>query len=191
MSVLDFYLPENAIILSDIGNTMAWALRHLRIRQRQEFFVPIGLGAMGSSLCASIGIKSRFPERPVVVLSGDCSTLMHGNELWTAVNAKLGVKWIILNDSGHGMVDQGMKMIGYPDGVRVRFERPMDFVKFAESMGVPAYRATSLASMDQLPWEKMMTSTEPTLIELKVDPSPLPPIGARHRILGMTEIKNK
>lgn len=186
MSVLDLWLPDDAVLFSDIGNTMAWIIHHLQIREGQEFYLPLGLGSMGSGICAAIGAKTAVPDRPVICLTGDCSALMHGTELFTAMNAGLPVKLLVLNDGGHGMVDHGHRILGLKDA-QVRFRQPVDFVKFGQALGVRSYGASSLSEFMKLPLDEIFTSPEPVLIDVRVDPEHTPPILARTRVLGQSD----
>lgn len=188
IQALDFWLPDNVVLFSDIGNTMAWVLHHLRIREGQNFYLPLGFGAMGSGLCGAIGAKSANPDRPVICLTGDCTALMHGTELFTALNAGLAIKIIVLNDGGHGMVDHGNRIIGFPDG-NVRFEQPVDFKRFAESLGVCGYYAANLHEFLRLPLEEIFASPNAALIDIQVDRSVVPPIQSRSRVLGQADKK--
>jgi acetolactate synthase-1/2/3 large subunit len=184
MEDLHTQLPDDALIFADIGNTMAWAIHHLAIRGRQEFYVPMGLGAMGSGLCAAIGAKAARPERPVVALVGDCAMMMHGTELLTASLAGVGVKVLVLNDGGHGMVEHGLQLLGMPaDGLR--FPRRVDFAAFGRALGVPAIHVRDLNQLRQLDWSRHLRSRQPLIVDLAIDPSAVPPILARTRVLGI------
>lgn len=186
MSVLDLYLPDDVVLFSDIGNTMAWVIHHLRIREGQDFYLPLGLGSMGSGICAAIGAATGISNRPVVCLTGDCSALMHGTELFTAVNAGLPIKLLVLNDGGHGMVDHGHRILGLKDA-QVRFKRHIDFEKFGQALGVRSYSASSLSDLVKLPLDEIFRSSESALIDVRVNPEKTPPILARTRVLGQAD----
>jgi acetolactate synthase I/II/III large subunit len=186
LGVLDFYLPDDSIIFSDIGNSMAWSINQLNIREGQDYYVMMSLGPMGSGLCGSIGAKTVLPKRPVICIVGDAATLMHGTELFTAGNFNIGVKILVLNDGGHGMVHHGSKIIGY-NNCKVRYSYKAELAKFSESLGVRAYKASTMEELIKLPLENILSSCEPNLIELNVDPEIVPPILDRTKIVGQTE----
>jgi acetolactate synthase-1/2/3 large subunit len=184
MKELQHKLPDDALIFADIGNSMAWVIHHFTVRGRQELYVPMGLGPMGSGLCAAIGAKAARSDRPVVALVGDCAMMMHGTELLTASVAGIGVKVLVLNDGGHGMVDHGMALLGIPaDGLR--FPRRVDFVAFGRALGVPAIQVRDIDELGQLEWGRHLGSAQPLIVDLTIDPRAVPPILARTRVLGI------
>jgi acetolactate synthase-1/2/3 large subunit len=186
MGALADCLPDDALVFADIGNSMAWALRHLPLRGRQELFIPMALGPMGSGLGAAIGAQAARPDRPVIALTGDCAMMMHGTELLTAVTAGLPVKTFVLDDGGHGMVEHGLNLLGMPaDGLR--FRRRVDLLAFGQALGVRAVRFDDPAALAAFDWQAEWRNREPLLVDLIVDPAVVPPILSRTRVLGLTE----
>jgi acetolactate synthase-1/2/3 large subunit len=186
MGVLGDRLPDDALIFVDIGNTMAWTIRHLPLRGRQDLFVPMALGPMGSGLGAAIGAQASRPDRPVIALVGDCAMMMHGTEMLTALRAGLPVKTFVFNDGGHGMVEHGLTLLGMP-AEGLRFHRRVDFLAFAQALGVRAARFDNPAALAEFDWRAEWRNPEPLLVDLIVDPAVVPPILSRTRVLGLTE----
>ena len=186
MGALADSLPDDALVFADIGNVMAWAIRHLPLRGRQELFIPMALGPMGSGLGAAIGAQASRPDRPVIALVGDCAMMMHGTEMLTALGAGLPVKTFVLNDGGQGMVEHGLTLLGMP-AEGLRFHRRVDFLAFAQALGVRAVRFDDPAALVRFDWRAEWRNPEPLLVELIVDPAVVPPILSRTRVLGLTE----
>lgn len=92
------------------------------------------MGTMGHAIAAVIGGKLAAPDKTVVTLVGDGAFLMTGTEVHTAVEYGIAVIWIILNNSGHGMVYNGETLI-YGKPVLSQFETRVDFAEFATSLG--------------------------------------------------------
>lgn len=185
IQVLNELLPSNAFIFSDIGNSMAWLLQDLELQREQDFYVPVGLGAMGTSVCMSIGAKLAAGNRPMVCITGDCAVLMHGMELFTAKRAKLGVKYIILNDGGHGMVSHGDRLLGLKCK-GVLFDAPLEFNKLGDLFGISTYSAKSLQEFCQLPLKAIFESQEPIILDLAIDRETVPPLSSRVSVLSHT-----
>jgi len=179
-------LPDDALVFADIGNTMAWVIHHLPIGRRQELYVPMALGPMGSGLCAAIGAQAARRDRPVVVLIGDCAMMMHGTELLTALGARLPVKVLVLNDGGHGMVEHGLTLLGMR-AAGLRFERRVDFIAFGQALGVRARRFDDPDAFRRFDWQREWETPEPWLLDVSIDPTAVPPILSRTRVLGLTE----
>ena len=178
--------PESTTFFSDIGNTLAWIFNQLPLRHSQQLFAPLGLASMGSGLCAALGAATQAGDRTVLCVVGDGAALMQGNELKTAVENGIPVKVIVLNDGGHGMVDHGSRLIGL-ENTRVRFEKRVDFEGWARALGLASRSIRSAADWEALDLAELLDSPEPTVIDVWVDPSVVPPIGDRARVLGQSE----
>jgi acetolactate synthase-1/2/3 large subunit len=108
MAALDVVLPEKTDVVVDAGNTGAAAIHHLPVRRDGRFVVALGMGGMGYSFGAGIGIafgraKTGAPGQRVVVIAGDGSFFMHGMEIHTAVQYRLPVTFVLFNNNAHAM----------------------------------------------------------------------------------------
>ncbi len=108
MAALDRALPAGVDIVVDAGNTGAAAIHHLPPRRGGRFLVALGMGGMGYSFGAGIGIafgrrKDRTPNKRVVVIAGDGAFFMHGMEVHTAVQYQLPVTFVLFNNNAHAM----------------------------------------------------------------------------------------
>lgn len=108
MIALDRMLPEQVDIVVDAGNAGAAAVHYLPVRRRGRFVVALGMGGMGYSFGAAIGMafgnaKAQASGRRVVVIAGDGSFFMHGMEVHTAVQYQLPVTFVLLNNNAHAM----------------------------------------------------------------------------------------
>jgi acetolactate synthase I/II/III large subunit len=102
MSILDGVLPVDADIVVDAGNSGAAAIHHLAVRPGGRFVVALGMGGMGYSFGAAIGMCFARRRRTVVI-AGDGSFFMHGMELHTAIQHGLPVSLVLFNNNAHGM----------------------------------------------------------------------------------------
>src|SRR5271170_89883 len=108
MIALDRVLPDGTDIVVDAGNTGASAIHYLPARRGGRFAVALGMGGMGYSFGAGIGMafarrKIRGAGGRVVVIAGDGAFYMHGMEVHTAVHYRLPVTFVLLNNNAHGM----------------------------------------------------------------------------------------
>lgn len=102
MAVLDTALPDHTDIVVDAGNTGAAALHHLPVRRDGRFVVALGMGGMGYSFGAAIGMAFARGRRTVVI-AGDGAFYMHGMELHTAVEYQLPITFVLFNNNAHAM----------------------------------------------------------------------------------------
>ncbi|HEX2214209.1 MAG TPA: thiamine pyrophosphate-dependent enzyme, partial [Mycobacterium sp.] len=102
MALLDRTLPEGADIVVDAGNIGAAAIHQLPVRRDGRFVVALGMGGMGYSFGAAIGMAFGRRRRTVVI-AGDGSFLMHGMEIHTAVQYRLPVTFLLFDNHAHAM----------------------------------------------------------------------------------------
>jgi acetolactate synthase-1/2/3 large subunit len=108
MAVLDGCVPDGADIVVDAGNTGAAAIHYLPARRGGRFVVALGMGGMGYSFGAGIGMafgraNSGRPRGRTVVIAGDGAFFMHGMEVHTAVHYQLPVTFVLFNNNAHAM----------------------------------------------------------------------------------------
>jgi acetolactate synthase-1/2/3 large subunit len=108
MAVLDGVLPDGTDIVVDAGNTGAAAVHYLPVRRGGRFAVALGMGGMGYSFGAGIGMafgraNSGRPGGRTAVIAGDGAFFMHGMEVHTAVHYRLPVTFVLINNNAHGM----------------------------------------------------------------------------------------
>ncbi|MGD1254880.1 thiamine pyrophosphate-binding protein [Mycobacterium seoulense] len=108
LAVLDRVLPDGVDIVVDAGNTGAAAIHHLPARRGGRFVAALGMGGMGYSFGAAIGMAfgrangGRAAGRTVVI-AGDGAFFMHGLEVHTAVQYALPVTFVLFNNNAHAM----------------------------------------------------------------------------------------
>jgi acetolactate synthase-1/2/3 large subunit len=171
-------LPDDGILFTDIGNVMAWALHYFTVREPGTFFINMGFGSMGHAVAASIGGKLAAPRRAVVALVGDAAFAMNGMEVHTAVENRVGVVWVVMNNGGHGMVRLGEKVQFKGRFSSASFEHPLDVAAMAEAMGAVAYRADKPSQVERAVRDALALG-RPAVVDVRVDPDIQPPMGVR------------
>lgn len=102
MRALDVAVPDGVDVVVDAGNTGAAAIHYLPSRREGRFVVALGMGGMGYSFGAGIGMAFGGGRR-VVVIAGDGAFFMHGMEVHTAVQYRLPVTFVLFNNNAHAM----------------------------------------------------------------------------------------
>ncbi len=103
MTVLDEVLPDAADIVVDAGNIGASSIHYLPVRRDGRFVVALGMGGMGYSFGAGIGMAFGRPDRRAVVIAGDGAFFMHGMEIHTALQYRLPVTFLLFDNHAHAM----------------------------------------------------------------------------------------
>ncbi len=129
----------DCIIATDVGQHQMWVAQLFPFEHPRSLLTSGGLGTMGYGLPAGIGAKLAAPDRPVVVVSGDGSIQMNIQELATAVEYKIDVKVVILNNYFLGMVRQWQEKF-YRERYSYSAMSVPNFVKLAEAFGARGFR---------------------------------------------------
>jgi acetolactate synthase-1/2/3 large subunit len=99
-------MPKDAIWVRDItqSNT-TWGNRVFPIYSPNQNVYPVGAG-IGQGLQLGIGAAAAAESggRKTVVMTGDGGFFLNVGELWTAVQEKLDMCVIVMNDQGYGVI---------------------------------------------------------------------------------------
>jgi len=128
-----------AVLVSDVGQHQMWVAQHYRFRRVNSFFTSGGLGTMGYSVPAALGVQVAHPAEPVWVVVGDGSVQMNLQELATIVQEHLPIKIVIMNNGYLGMVRQWQELFHGARYIGTPISGP-DFVQLAASYGIPGRR---------------------------------------------------
>jgi acetolactate synthase-1/2/3 large subunit len=131
-----------AIITTEVGQNQMWTAQYYHFDRPGHFVTSGGLGTMGFGLPAAIGAQVAFPDALVVDVAGDGSIQMNIQEMATAVQYKLPVKVVILNNCYLGMVRQWQELFYNKRYASTCMDHAPDFVKLAEAFGAVGLRAT-------------------------------------------------
>jgi len=157
-----------AIVTTEVGQNQMWAAQYYHFDQPHTFLTPGGLGTMGYGFPAAIGAQTAFPDKTVVDIAGDGSIQMNIQELATAVNYKLPVKIVILNNGYLGMVRQWQEFFYGKRYSHSFIRNTPDFVKLAEAYGALGLRATKSEEIEPTLREGLQ-SPLPTIMDFHVE----------------------
>jgi acetolactate synthase-1/2/3 large subunit len=162
-------LPPEAILTTGVGRHQMWCEIHYRVLRPRTWITSTGLGTMGFGLPAAIGAKLAKPEVPVVDLDGDGSFMMTESALGTAVEEKIPIISVIINDRSLGMVEQWQRLMYNRRYIGIKFKGIPDFVKLAEAYGA---HAKTVGSLDEFAraLKEGITLDGPMVIEAPVSP---------------------
>lgn len=140
---IDLALPEDAILVSDIGIHHNWLLQYCRPTRPDSLIGSMGFGPMGFGVAGVLGAQLAAPDRPCVSVCGDGAFLMHASVLATAVEYNIPAVWVVWNNYAYASI-RGLQR-GYLDGreLATDFKHPdtgepynPDFAAMARSCGV-------------------------------------------------------
>ena len=175
MSTVADALPPDAVVV-DESISSAFGLRSLLRSDDPQSFYGLRGGGIGWGLPAAIGVQLALPGRPVVGLIGDGSAMYTCQALWTAARYRVGVTFVILNNSSYRILKQRTHaMKGFAADadryIAMDLDDPrVDFVRLAGSLGVPAERIEKAADVGPA-LGRALASSGPTLLDVELDRS--------------------
>ncbi len=177
-------LPEETRVFIDAGNAWSWATHYFISNNcdgRCHF--GMGFGSMAWAIGASIGAAMGNPGIPTLCIVGDGSYLMAAQEITVAAQQQLPVVFLILNDSALGMVRHGQKL-GNQESIGWELNT-INFAAMAQAMGIANQEVSSPEQLSAIDFRKLFNRSGPTLLDVRIDPDEVPPIG--DRIKGLAE----
>jgi len=186
MESIDKATKGRAVIVTDVGQHQMWAAQHFRYSIPRHFLTSGGMGTMGFGIPAAIGAAIARPDHKTVAVCGDGGAQMTFEEVVVAVEHKLPVTFVVINNGCLGMVRQWQELFygkNYSGSILTvkgrssneRLEQDLkydylpDFVKLAQAHGAEAYRVIDPAKLDAT-IAKAIRSSRTTLVEVVVEP---------------------
>src|SRR5512146_497581 len=126
-------------VVADVGQHQMFAARYYRFHRFNTWFNSGGLGSMGFSVPAAMGVKFARPGERVWVIVGDGSFQMNVQELGTIMEQKIDLKIVLLNNNCLGMVRQWQDLFHGSRFVGTPVMNP-DFIALAKAYGIAGER---------------------------------------------------
>ena len=182
-------LPEDSVVVADVGQHQMWAAQRFRASSPRGFITSGGLGAMGFALPAAIGVQLAKPETTVLCISGDGGFQLNLQELATVRRLGTPIKMVIIDNKYLGMVRQWQQLFYSRNYAETDLSDNPDFVEIAKAYRINGSRldeesmteSNFAATSDAI--ESFLRSPEPELLTFECHPEanvfPMVPAGAR------------
>ncbi len=158
---------ENTIFVCDTGEVTGWVARYLPIKKGQRFTVSGMLATMAYAQGAGIGARLAYPDRKVVVLTGDGGFSMLMTDFSTAVKYRLPMLIVVFNNQRLGLIELEQEVRGMPN-FQTSLQNP-NFAAFAQLCGGDGLRITDPAELPAAIGQGMK-STGPFILDVMIDP---------------------
>ncbi len=134
-------MDENTVLLIDGGSIGQWTHQLLTDRYPDHWLTCGRSGVVGWGIGGAMGARMAYPDRPVILLSGDGSFTFTVAELECAVRQKLHFVAIVADDQGWGITRTGhLRQFGEAISSGLG---SIDFCRLAEALGARSVRAAA------------------------------------------------
>lgn len=159
-------IDDDVTVTVDVGSLYIYMARYFRSYAPRHLLFSNGMQTLGVALPWAIAAALVRPGKKVISMAGDGGFLFSGQELETAVRLKAPIVQLIWNDGSYDMVKfQQVSKYGKEAAVDLG---PVDFVKYAESMGAKGYRVTSPHELEAV-LQQAMQEEGPVIVDIPVD----------------------
>ncbi|HEV1997910.1 MAG TPA: thiamine pyrophosphate-dependent enzyme, partial [Candidatus Dormibacteraeota bacterium] len=173
LAALASRMPADTVLIEETPSSRQ-DLQALIPARRPLGFLSAAMGGLGFALPAAIGVRMGRPDRPVVAVVGDGSSLYQIQALWSAAHYACGVLFIVLANGRYAIMDRLAEAHGegrapWPDFKEVSVAR------LAQALGCPAIRVEKYEVLTALLDETLPALAdrkEPLLVEVAVPPDP-------------------
>jgi benzoylformate decarboxylase len=134
MHVLSEVLPEATVVVDEATSSKPKLHEHVRVNDPVGYHTSAA-GGLGFGMPASVGLKLALPERPVVCVIGDGSSMYSFQALWSAARYGANVAFVVVNNRGYSILKGFRDDIGAGDEVPGLDVPGINFVEAAKSLG--------------------------------------------------------
>jgi acetolactate synthase-1/2/3 large subunit len=175
-------LPEDAIITTDVGWNKNGVGQQFDILTPGSILTPGGFATMGFGPPGAIGAKLAAPNRVVLSLVGDGGFGQNPSMLATAVELKLGIVWLVMNNNAFGTI-AGLQKAHYGLTYGTTFPGSPDaptngpgYAEIARAYGAEGVRISSADELLQA-LQAAIASGKPTVLDVPMINNPTPTTG--------------
>ncbi len=167
-------LPKDAVLVGDTGWNKNGIGQQLKISNPRAFLAPGSFATMGFGPTAVLGAAMDGSGAPVVALVGDGAFLTNISVVLTAVEERIPIVWVVMNNSGYGSI-AGLQKLGFGTQYGVRFDTSvMSFPKLAEALGALGARVEKADQIGKM-LKDAIKARRPYILEIPTtnDPAPI------------------
>jgi benzoylformate decarboxylase len=167
-SVLDKLLPRGAIISEECPSSKGDLDRYVKLDEPGSFY-SVRTGILGFGLPAAVGLQLAHPNRRLVCAVGDGSAQYSIQALWSAVQCKAPVTFIVVCNKNYSALK------GFRDFTQVGKNVPgidipgIDAVKIAQGYGMNACEVDRPEDLAPA-LKQALSAREPRLVSVNVAP---------------------
>ena len=181
LGALNAHCAPTDVVVCAAGSMPGDLHKLWRTRDPKGYHVEYGYSCMGYEIAGGIGVKLAAPDRQVYVLVGDGSYLMMAQELVTAVQERLPLVIVLVDNHGFASIGALSESVGSQRfGTAYRYRNPasgrldgevlpLDLAANAASLGVATWRCADLVAFSAA-LKEAAACAGPALVTIETDP---------------------
>ncbi len=157
-----------SIVVEEAPSARPVMHRYLPILQSETFYTMCS-GGLGYSMPAAVGVALAKPHSKVIGLIGDGSSMYSIQALWSAVQLKLPITFIVVNNRRYAALKEFAPTFGFAHDAKLEgTDLPdLDFVSLARGHGCEAVRVSDPDKLRRV-LQDALASPVPLLVEVEV-----------------------
>lgn len=158
----------DSIVVEEAPSARPIMQRYLPIYQSETFYTMCS-GGLGFGLPAAVGVALGKPDKKIIGVLGDGSSMYTIQGLWSAVQLNLPITFLILNNRRYAALQEFAPVYGFTPGAELQgTDLPnLDFVSLAHGHGCEAERVSDAAQLPEA-LRRALAATGPVLLEIEV-----------------------
>ncbi|MDZ7760351.1 MAG: thiamine pyrophosphate-binding protein [Desulfovermiculus sp.] len=136
-------VADDAFVTCDAGENRLFMTRFFQTKDGGEFLSPAATGGMGYAIPAAMSAKLLFPDRQTIAVCGDGGFVMSMNGMITAVEEKIPIVTVVLNNNAYGWVTHYLQ----EESIAAEFP-DMNLAEIARAMGCRGMRVETPAQLN-------------------------------------------
>ncbi|MBV6274099.1 benzoylformate decarboxylase [Alcaligenaceae bacterium CGII-47] len=158
----------DSIVVEEAPSARPIMQRYLPITQSETFYTMCS-GGLGFGLPAAVGVALAKPDKKIIGVLGDGSSMYTIQGLWSAVQLNLPITFLILNNRRYAALQEFAPVYGFTPGAELQgTDLPdLDFVALARGHGCDALRVSDAAQLPDV-LRQALAATQPILLEIEV-----------------------
>ncbi|MEU8793730.1 3D-(3,5/4)-trihydroxycyclohexane-1,2-dione acylhydrolase (decyclizing) [Streptomyces sp. NPDC048643] len=201
LGALDAVVGDDDVVINAAGSLPGDLHKLWRTRSPRQYHLEYGYSCMGYEIPAAIGVQLAAPDTAVWSLVGDGTYLMMPTEIVTAVQERLPVNLVLVQNHGYASIgglseETGGERFGTAyryraaDGTFTGDPLPVDLAANAASLGMDVIRAKTVGELREA-LAAARASDRPTCVHVETDPAPTAPPAAAWWDVPVAEVASR
>ena len=159
-------LPDNTIFVNESPSNIMHFYARVPIKRSGSYFFNAS-GGLGWAIPTSVGLKLAHPDRPVVCVIGDGSTMYSVQALWTAAHHALPIVFVVMCNGEYNILKAFAEFEKTPNVPGLDLPG-LDIAMIAQGMGCASQRITQPEEFEEA-LQTALRNDRPTVLNVIID----------------------